>query len=88
MVDPQHFIQTSGATDAVWVHAEPYSNRPHFPKLDKDLNTDVCVVGSGISGTSIAYELVKQGLDVVMIEARDILSGTFRGPSGGSAVQN
>lgn len=75
MADPQHFMRTSGETDAVWVHSEPYSNRPQFSKLDKNLETDVCIVGSGISGISTAYELVTQGVNVVMIEARDILSG-------------
>jgi hypothetical protein len=76
MVDPQQFLRTSGATDSVWVHTEPYSNRPQFSKLSKDIETDVCIVGSGISGISIAYELVNQGVNVVLIEARDILSGT------------
>ncbi|KAG9538074.1 hypothetical protein KCU79_g20355, partial [Aureobasidium melanogenum] len=72
---PEHFMKTSGSTDPVWVHTEPYSNRPHYPSLNQDLETDVCVIGSGIAGISTAYELVKKGVQVVMIEARDILSG-------------
>jgi len=82
MADPQQFLRTSGATDSVWVHTEPYSNRPQFSKLSKDIETDVCIVGSGISGISIAYELVNQGVNVVMIEARDILSGETGRTSG------
>lgn len=77
-----HYLKTSGATDSVWVHNEPYSKRVSFPKLDKDIETDVCIVGSGISGITIAYELVKQGVDVTMLEARDILSGESGRTSG------
>ncbi|KAH0299873.1 FAD dependent oxidoreductase, partial [Aureobasidium melanogenum] len=79
---PEHFMKTSGSTDPVWVHTEPYSNRPHYPSLNQDLETDVCVIGSGIAGISTAYELVKKGVQVVMIEARDILSGESGRTSG------
>ena len=72
---PQHAMMTSGDTDAVWIHTEPYSHRPKFSKLDKDVDTDVCIIGSGIVGVSVAFELVKRGVNVVMIEARDILAG-------------
>lgn len=82
MLDPQQFLRTSGQADAVWVHTEPYSNRPKFSKLDKNVSTDVCIIGSGISGISIAYELVTRGVNVVMIEARDILSGESGRTSG------
>lgn len=82
MADPQHALKTSGDTDPVWVHTEPYSHRPSFPKLTKDLKTDVCVIGSGIAGISTAYELVTRGLNVVMIEARDVISGESGRTSG------
>ena len=82
MSEPQHFIKTSGETDPVWVHTEPYSNRPQFSKLNKDLQTDVCVVGAGIAGISIAYELVTRGVKVAMIEARDVISGESGRTSG------
>lgn len=82
LAEPQKFMLTSGAEDPVWIHTEPYSNRPRFPKLSEDLETEVCIVGSGISGISIAYELVKRGVEVVMIEAREILSGETGRTSG------
>lgn len=75
-------MHTSGALDAVWVHTFPYSKIPKFPKLNKDLDTGVLVIGSGISGVSIAYELVKSGAKVTMIEARDMLSGETGRTSG------
>ncbi|KAL9097636.1 MAG: hypothetical protein Q9163_006337 [Psora crenata] len=82
MVAPEHFMKTSGQSDSVWVHKEPYSNRPQFPKLTKDIRTGVCVIGSGIAGVSTAYELVTRGLQVTMIEARDVISGESGRTSG------
>ncbi|MEO5666569.1 MAG: FAD-binding oxidoreductase [Bdellovibrionota bacterium] len=44
--------------------------------LDADVETDVVVVGGGISGAMIAYELVKRGVDTILIERFDIASGS------------
>lgn len=49
---------------------EPYSNRPNFPKLNKDVRVDVVIVGGGIAGSSAACECVQRGLIVALIEAR------------------
>lgn len=75
--DPHQYIRTSGKNDPVWVHTEPYSNRPEFSQLNKNVDTDVCVIGSGIAGISVAEQLVRRGLKVTMVEARDILSGIY-----------
>ncbi|KAL8704703.1 MAG: hypothetical protein Q9225_008070, partial [Loekoesia sp. 1 TL-2023] len=75
MPTKSHFLSTSGQNDPVWIHTEPYSNRPQYKKLTEDIKTDVCVIGSGIAGVSVSYELVSRGVKVVMLEAREILSG-------------
>jgi glycine/D-amino acid oxidase-like deaminating enzyme/nitrite reductase/ring-hydroxylating ferredoxin subunit len=82
MKDPKHAMFTSGETDPVWIHKLPYEDIPRFSKLDRDLETDVCIVGAGISGISTAYELVTRGLNVVMIEGREVLSGETGRTSG------
>jgi glycine/D-amino acid oxidase-like deaminating enzyme len=46
------------------------------PKLKKSIRCDVLVVGSGISGALIAYHLAERGLDVVVVDRRDIASGS------------
>ena len=45
------------------------------PALDKDESCDVVVVGSGIAGMSIAYELAAAGKDVVVIDRGPIGKG-------------
>jgi len=80
--DPLHALETSGETEPVWIHTEPRSERPKFPRLNQNIKTDVCVIGSGIAGIQSAYELVKRGHEVVMVEARDILSGETDRTSG------
>jgi heterodisulfide reductase subunit A-like polyferredoxin len=60
VVTDKSAMDTSGVCDPVWIHTEPYSNRPKFAALSGDMECDVCIVGSGISGISTAYELVKR----------------------------
>jgi len=79
---PAQFAHTSGATDAVWVHKNRYEDRPQFSALNADTKTDVCVIGAGIAGISVAYELVARGRNVVLLEARDVLSGETGRTSG------
>lgn len=77
-----HPMYTSGETDPVWVHQAPYSKYPQFQTLKGNLDTDVCVIGSGIAGISTAYELVNRGHKVTMLEAREVLSGETGRTSG------
>jgi glycine/D-amino acid oxidase-like deaminating enzyme/nitrite reductase/ring-hydroxylating ferredoxin subunit len=48
---------------------------PTFPALTADLDTDVCVVGAGIAGLTVAYQLAKENLRVVLIDAGPIGDG-------------
>ncbi|PLN76737.1 FAD dependent oxidoreductase-domain-containing protein [Aspergillus taichungensis] len=82
MAPDQHFLDTSGETDPVWVLQVPYSAHPQFPRLDRDIEADVCIVGAGIAGVSIAYELVNRGTNVTLLEARHTLSGESGRTSG------
>ncbi len=38
------------------------------PPLDGDLSVDVCIVGAGLSGLSVAYNLVLEGRSVAVLE--------------------
>jgi glycine/D-amino acid oxidase-like deaminating enzyme/nitrite reductase/ring-hydroxylating ferredoxin subunit len=78
----KHYASTSGASDSVWIHKDPYENRPHFRTLQQDAETDICIVGAGIAGISAAYELVARGHEVILVEAREVLSGETGRTSG------
>lgn len=39
-----------------------------FVKLNRDIDTEVCVIGGGIFGITCAYYLSKQGIDVTVLE--------------------
>jgi glycine/D-amino acid oxidase-like deaminating enzyme/nitrite reductase/ring-hydroxylating ferredoxin subunit len=41
---------------------------PRAQRLNKDVRCDVCVIGAGIAGLSVAYELTKRGKKVVVID--------------------
>ncbi len=49
---------------------------PHFPKLKKDIRTDVLIIGGGIAGILTAYFLHQAGVRYVLVEKNTICSGT------------
>ena len=48
---------------------------PSRPPLSEHLVTDVCVVGAGIAGLSVAYQLARAGKRVVVLELDQVASG-------------
>jgi glycine/D-amino acid oxidase-like deaminating enzyme len=53
-----------------------------FPPLSEDLNCDVAIVGAGISGALIASFLGSAGLDVVVLDRREVAHGSTAGNTG------
>jgi glycine/D-amino acid oxidase-like deaminating enzyme len=47
-----------------------------YPPLESDARCDVLIVGGGISGALLAHQLVKRGVECVLIDKRDIGSGS------------
>jgi len=47
-----------------------------YPKLDKNISTDVVIVGGGISGALVRFHMLKAGLDTVLIDGRTIGMGS------------
>ncbi|MBW3594810.1 MAG: FAD-dependent oxidoreductase [Actinobacteria bacterium] len=60
---------------AYWVDSV---DLPQFPRLDEDIQTDVCVVGAGIVGVTTAVLLKRAGLRVALVE----MDGVLRGATG------
>lgn len=46
-----------------------------FQKLDRDVSTEVIIIGGGIAGITTAYNLLKAGKEVVLIDESHIGSG-------------
>lgn len=59
-----------------------YLKEATFPRLKDDIQTDVVVVGGGITGLNTAYLLKKSGFKVVVLEKNNLASGTTGGTTG------
>jgi glycine/D-amino acid oxidase-like deaminating enzyme len=48
----------------------------NYPKLEKSIETDVAILGGGISGALVAYYLINLGINCVVIDKRTIGLGS------------
>jgi glycine/D-amino acid oxidase-like deaminating enzyme/nitrite reductase/ring-hydroxylating ferredoxin subunit len=55
----------AGRTIPYWTET---ADLPVFGPVERDLKTDVCIVGAGIAGLSTAYQLVRRGRRVVVVD--------------------
>lgn len=53
-----------------------------FRTLEQNIETDICIIGGGITGISTAYYLAKEGKKVVVLEKDQIASKTSGGTTG------
>ncbi|WP_274292882.1 FAD-dependent oxidoreductase [Clostridium perfringens] len=60
---------------SVWSESCKFRKRE---ALNKDIKTDVLVIGAGIAGVLTAYMLKQKGRDVVLIDAAEIASGNTK----------
>lgn len=63
---------SNGSSTSVWMST---TDVPSFPRLEGDIETDICVIGAGIGGLSSAYLLAKEGKKVVLVDAFGIGAG-------------
>ena len=57
--------------EAGWYEANSVS-RPDRPRLNLDLDVDVCVVGAGLAGLTVAREIAQRGWSVAVLEAGEV----------------
>lgn len=62
----------SGLSVSIWMETEKL---PVFAALSEDVNTEVCVVGAGITGLTIAYMLCLEGRKVVVVDDGKLAGG-------------
>lgn len=65
--------------DSLWIKS---TNETNYPKLEKDISTDVCIVGAGINGISLAYMLLNNNLNVTVIDKDKICMGVTANTTG------
>ena len=59
-------------TTSLW---QATSSIPPRPALTEHVTTDICVVGAGIAGLTVAYQLAKGGKRVVVLDKEQVGSG-------------
>src|SRR2546425_4062849 len=64
-----------------WVDNFPKARVPSYPTFRGHLNTDVAIVGGGLTGCAVAYAFAAAGVKAVLVEGANIGRG-----SAGSAV--
>src|SRR5919198_4701624 len=62
----------SGRTQSPWFAS---ADIPRRPALAGDARADVCVVGAGIAGLSVAYHLAREGRGVLVLDDGPIGGG-------------
>jgi len=66
---------------SLWI--ENTKNSTEFPKLEKDLETEVCVIGAGLFGLTTAYYLAKNNIPVIVLEAEKEIGTKVSGNTTG-----
>ncbi len=56
---------------SLWEETKPIN----LDNLEKNEAADVCIIGGGIAGLSVAYELLQKGKSVVVVEGKEIGAG-------------
>ena len=62
----------SSVTGSLWLLD---GERLERPRIEGDVRADVCVVGAGVAGLAVAYELPREGRSVVVLEAAHVAAG-------------
>src|SRR3974390_428474 len=58
-------------TAASWYEATRVTS-PEHPRLNFDLDVDVCVVGAGLAGLTVAREVARRGWTVAVLETKSV----------------
>lgn len=57
--------------EAGWYEANSVA-RPDRPRLNLDLDVDVCIIGAGLAGLTVAREVAQRGWSVAVLEAGQV----------------
>ena len=71
--------------DSIWMET---ARMPRFKPLNGDLQTEVLIIGGGITGLLCAYFLEQAGVSYVLVEAGRICGGTTGRTTGKITAQH
>ncbi len=72
-------------TESFW---NKTARKKHYPRLDKSLETNILIIGGGITGVTCAYCLALKGAKPVLIEAAGLCDGTTGNTTGKVTIQH
>lgn len=58
-------------TNSIWMKEK----LPTFPSLETNQRADICIIGAGIAGLTVAYTLLKAGKSVIIVDQGPIAGG-------------
>ncbi|HWI48689.1 MAG TPA: FAD-dependent oxidoreductase [Rummeliibacillus sp.] len=70
---------------SIWLQNKQTNSKP---SLDESIQTDVCIIGGGLSGIMTAYHLAKAGKEVVLLEGNSLLHGATGHSTGKLTAQH
>ena len=70
---------------SLWIET---AKKTKFDNLNGDINTDVLIVGGGLTGILCAYMFDNAGVDYTLIEAEEICSGITKNTTAKITVQH
>src|SRR5512143_653578 len=62
-------------TVPIWIDRVPKSRRPEYPRIKGHVDTDVVVIGGGLTGCACAWTFATAGVRVVLVEQSRIGGG-------------
>lgn len=71
--------------DSLWTKTEQL---PSFETLQRDISTDVLIVGGGMAGVLCAWKLKKEGIDCLLVEQDRLCSGITKNTTAKITVQH
>jgi glycine/D-amino acid oxidase-like deaminating enzyme/nitrite reductase/ring-hydroxylating ferredoxin subunit len=63
------------ADNSFWIETLSTNSKPTYSSLNKNISTDVVIIGAGITGLTTAYLLSKSGKKVVLVDKGALHSG-------------
>ncbi len=78
-------VQHGAMGDAIPGFYAAAATQPRWPRLTGAVSADLCIVGGGLTGVSVAREFAERGRAAVLVEARRIGWGAS-GRNGGQTV--